>query len=344
MKAQVQRGFGSADVVNIEDVPDAVAGPGELLIGVRACALNRLDLLQREAPLVRGFSLPHVAGMDVAGIVVGHGGGVDPSRLPIGTAVVVDPVSTCGHCRRCISGKPAYCENLRTVGSTRPGGFAELVAVPAAHASRLPDDLSFVEAAALPVAYLTGWHALIVAGQVRAGEKVLVNAAGSGVSTAVVQFAKQAGAFVVGTIGGRDRFDRAFALGCDAVVDHYAEDVSGAVIAASDGGVDLVIDHVGTALFQSSIDALDVDGRMVFCGTTTGTEATVSLPSLYHWGRRLIGAGGWGADELGDVLHAVDSGGLRPVIDSVWPFAELAAAQAHMATGGFFGKIVIEVS
>ena len=145
-----------------------------------------------------------------------------------------------------------------------------------------PDGLSFVEAAALPVAYLTGWHALVVAGQVRAGEKVLVNAAGSGVSTAVIQLARQAGAFVVGTIGGRDRFDRAFALGCDAVVDHYAEDVSGAVIAASDGGVDLVIDHVGTALFQASIDALDVDGRMVFCGTTTGTEATVSFPSLYH--------------------------------------------------------------
>ena len=343
MKAQVQRGFGGPEVVTFEDVADPVPGPGELLVSVKACALNRLDILQREAAVVRGFSLPHVAGMDVAGVVIGHGSGVDPSELPIGTAVVVDPVSTCGTCRRCLSGKPAYCENLRTVGSTRPGGFAELVVVPSVHTFALPVGLSFVEAAALPVAYLTAWHALVVAGQVRAGEKVLVNAAGSGVSTAVVQLAKQAGAFVIGTIGGRDRFARAFALGCDAVVDHYVGDVAGAVRTASGGGVDLVIDHVGTALFQASIDALDVDGRMVFCGTTTGTEATVSLPSLYHWGRRLIGAGGWGATEFADVLAAVDGGGLRPVIDSVWPFPDLAEAQTRMAAGGFFGKIVVEV-
>ena len=344
MRAQVQRTFGGPEATVIEDIDDPMPGLGELLIEVRACALNRLDLLQRGAPLVRGFSLPHIAGMDVAGVVVGHGPGVDPAVLPLGTAVLVDPVSTCGVCHRCTTAKPAYCDNLRTVGSTRPGGLAELVAVPAAHTHRIPDGLSFVQAAAIPVAYLTAWHALVVVGKVQAGEKVLINAAGSGVSTAAIQFAKQAGAFVIGTIGGPSRVTQALALGCDAVVDHYGDDVAGQVHAIVADGVDLVIDHVGTALFTASVDAMDVDGRMVFCGTTTGTEATVSLPSLYHWGRRLIGAGGWGQQEFAQMLERVATASLLPVIDSVWAFSELAEAQSRMEAGGCFGKLVIEMA
>ncbi len=328
----------------IEDIDDPVPDPDELLIEVRACALNRLDLLQRRSALVRGFSLPHIAGMDVAGVVVGHGPGADPTMLPIGTEVLVDPVSTCGVCHRCTTGKPAYCDNLRTVGSTRPGGLAEFVAVPAGHVYRIPDGLSFVQAAAIPVAYLTAWHALVMVGEVQAGEKVLINAAGSGVSTAAIQFAKQAGAFVIGTIGGPARVAQALALGCDAVVDHYSDDVSDQVHAIVADGVDLVIDHVGTALFTASVDAMDVDGRMVFCGTTTGTQATVSLPSLYHWGRRLIGAGGWGPQEFAQMLEVVTSARLLPVIDSVWAFSELAEAQARMEAGGCFGKLVVEMA
>ena len=344
MRAQVQRTFGGPEVTVMEDIEDPVPDLGELLIRVRACALNRLDLLQRGAPLVRGFSLPHIAGMDVAGVVVGHGPGVDPTVLPLGTEVLVDPVSTCGVCHRCTTGKPAYCDNLRTVGSTRPGGLAELVVVPAAHTYRIPDGLSFVQAAAIPVAYLTAWHALVVVGQVQAGQKVLINAAGSGVSTAAIQFAKQAGAFVIGTIGGPSRVAQALALGCDAVVDHYGDDVAGQEHAIVADGVDLVIDHVGTALFTASVDAMDVDGRMVLCGTTTGTEATVSLPSLYHWGRRLIGAGGWGPQEFAQMMEHVASASLLPVIDSVWAFSELADAQSRMEAGGCFGKLVIEIA
>ena len=344
MRAQVQRTFGGPEVTAIEDIDDPVPGPDELLIEVRACALNRLDLLQRRSALVRGFSLPHIAGMDVAGVVVGHGPGADPTMLPIGTEVLVDPVSTCGVCHRCTTGKPAYCDNLRTVGSTRPGGLAEFVAVPAGHVYRIPDGLSFVQAAAIPVAYLTAWHALVMVGEVQAGEKVLINAAGSGVSTAAIQFAKQAGAFVIGTIGGPARVAQALTLGCDAVVDHYSDDVSDQVHAIVADGVDLVIDHVGTALFTASVDAMDVDGRMVFCGTTTGTQATVSLPSLYHWGRRLIGAGGWGPQEFAQMLEVVTSARLLPVIDSVWAFSELAEAQARMEAGGCFGKLVVEMA
>jgi NADPH:quinone reductase-like Zn-dependent oxidoreductase len=344
MLAQVQRRFGGPDAFAFEHVPDPVAAPGELLVQVRACGLNRLDLLQREAPLVRGFSLPHIAGLDVAGVVVAHGEGVDPAGQPIGTRVLVDPVSTCGVCDRCTTGRAPYCEQLRTVGSTRPGGFAELVTVPATDAHRIPEHMSFVDAAALPVPYITAWHALVVAGRVRAGETVLVNAAGAGVSTALIQLAKAHGATVIGTIGGPERVALAREVGCDHVIDHRAEDVAAAVARCTDGrGVELAVDHVGPALFEQTIASLAIGGRMVFCGTTTGVRATFDLPAVYHWGRSLIGAGGYVPEEFLDMLAAVDRHGLRPVIDSVRPFAELPAAQARMEAGGFFGRLVVEL-
>ncbi len=327
----------------VEDLAEPVPGAGEVLIAVRACGLNRLDLLQRAAPLVRGFSLPHVAGMDVSGVVVAHGVDVGPAAPPVGTAVLVDPVSTCGVCDRCTTGLEPYCENLRTVGSTRQGGFAELVTTPAARCHAIPDGMTFVEAACVPVAYMTAWHALVTAGRVQRGETVLVNAAGSGVSTAIVQFAVAAGATVIGTAGGPEKVAKAIELGCSHAVDHYgASDVAEAVLEITKGrGVDLVVDHVGPALFDASIRSLALDGRMVFCGTTTGTSVEIDLPSLYHWGRTLIGAGGYRPAEFAVMLDAMASSDLHPIVDSVWPFEELAQAQQRMADGAFFGKLVV---
>jgi NADPH:quinone reductase-like Zn-dependent oxidoreductase len=343
MLAQLQRTFGGPEVLTIEEIADPVPAAGELIIAVRACGLNRLDLLQREAPLVRGFSLPHIAGMDVAGVVRQHGPEVGPNAPPVGTSVLIDPVSTCGVCDRCTTGRAPYCENLRTVGSTRPGGFAELVAVPATHAHPMPAGLSFVEAAAIPVPYITAWHALMVAGAVQAGETVLVNGAGSGVSTAIIQLARRVGARVIGTIGGADRIERALAIGCDHVIDHRHEDIAeGVRRVTGGGGVELAIDHIGPALFDATIRSLAIEGRLVFCGTTTGTKVDLQLPAVYHWGRRLIGAGGYQPEEFGDMLNAIAEGGITPVIDSVWPFAELAAAQQRMADGGFFGRLIVE--
>lgn len=344
MLAQVQRTFGGPEAFAFEDVADPVAAPGELLVQVRACGLNRLDLLQRTAPLVRGFALPHIAGMDVAGVVVGHGDGVDPSGLPVGTLVLLDPVSTCGLCDRCTTGHAPYCEQLRTIGSTRPGGFAELVATPATHAHVMPAGMSAVDAAAIPVPYITAWHALVVAGRVQAGETVLVNAVASGVSTAIVQLAKQVGATVIGTIGGAERVQRALDIGCDHVIDHRANDIADAVAAITGGrGVELAIDHVGPALFGQTVSSLALDGRLVFCGTTTGTRVELDLPGVYHWGRTLIGAGGYQHHEFDDMLAAVASGGLHPVIDSVRPFRELPEAQARMESGGFFGRLIVQM-
>ncbi len=329
----------------VEAVDDPVPAPDEVIVEVRACGLNRLDLLQREAPLVRGFTLPHIAGMDVVGVVVALGSEVGAGAPGIGDRVLVDPVSTCGVCERCTTGLEPYCENLRTIGSTRPGGFAELVAAPAMKCFPIPAGMSSVEAACLPVAYMTAFHTLVTVGNVQAGETVLVNAAGAGVSIALVQLALAAGATVIGTAGGAAKSERALALGCAHVVDHYVTDVGDAVLELTDGhGVDLVIDHVGPALFDASIRALRIGGRMVFCGTTTGTTVELNLPSVYHWGKTLIGAGGYRPVDFATMLAEVTRAGLQPVVDSVWPFDQLVEAQAKMAAGSFFGKLVVQMA
>jgi len=342
MRAQVQRGFTPDPQVSIEEVPRPVPAPDEVLIAVAACALNRLDLLQQDAPLVRGFSLPHIAGLDVVGTVVETGSDV-AAPPTVGDVVLVDPVSGCGECAACRAGRGPYCRDVRSIGSTRDGGFAELVAVPAGSCHPVPAGLSTVEAACLPVAYATAWHALVTAGRVRAGETVLVNAATSGVSTALVQLATAQGARVIGTAGGPEKAARALELGCSGVVDHRASpDVAAEVLDLTDGrGVDLVIDHVGPALFEASIASMATEGRMVFCGTTTGNRVELDLPAVYHWGRTLIGSGGYRPSEFTDMLGFVADHGLRPVIDSVRPFDDIAAAQDRMRDGGFVGKLVV---
>jgi NADPH:quinone reductase-like Zn-dependent oxidoreductase len=341
MRAQVQRGFGGPEVCSIERIPDPEPAPGEVVLAVEACALNRLDLLQRAAPLVRGFALPHVAGMDVVGIVIARSAVLPHGTGPaLGQRVLVDPVSTCGVCRRCTSGLAPYCEMLRTVGSTRPGGFAEQVAVPAASCFPTPPGMSAVAAATLPVAAMTAWHALIAVGKVAPGETVLVNGAGSGVSVAAMQLAKAAGATVIGTAGGPAKVARALDAGYDHCIDRGDGSVAEAVLEITAGrGVDLVIDHVGPALFQQSVDAMAMEGRLVFCGTTTGTEVQLALTSVYWWGRSLLGSGGYQRSEFPMMLDAMT--GITPVVDSVWAFDELAAAQERMATGDFFGKLVV---
>ena len=348
MRAFVQRGFG-VGVVAPETVADPTPGPGELVVQVRACALNRLDLLQEIEPVVRGFSLPHIAGMDVAGVVVARASDLsDDVGPPIGARVMIDPVSTCGVCARCTTGNAPYCENLRTVGSTRPGGFAELVAAPADRTYELPDSMSFVDAATMPVAAMTAYHALEAGGHV-SGEVVLVNGGASGVSCALLTLLLADGSTVITTTGGADKVARALAVGYHHAIDRDADDGSAdtipAAVATITGGrgVDLVVDHVGPALFRQSVASLAIGGRMVFCGTTTGTEATLSLTDVYHWGRSLIGAGGYLAADFPKMLDAMAVTGRPPVIDRVWPFEQLLDAQQTMREGAFFGKIVIEL-
>ena len=215
--------------------------------------------------------------------------------------------------------------------------------MPADHCVELPASMSFVDAATLPVAGMTAFHAL-EAGAFADGETVLVNGAGSGVSCALLTLLLARGATVITTCGGPAKVARALAVGYHHAIDHRVADIPAAVAELTGGrGVDLVVDHVGPALFRQSIAALAIGGRMVFCGTTTGSEATFALTDVYHWGRTLIGAGGYQAADFPQMLDAFAATGRTPVIDSVRPFDELLDAQRRMAEGEFFGKLVVEL-
>jgi len=341
MRAAVQHDFGDNEVVTIDEVPDPVPGPDEVVVAVVACALNRLDLLQRNGPpVVPNFTLPHISGMDIAGRVVDVGSAVE--HVEIGDEVLLDPVVRCGRCGRCTAGLGAYCAELRTVGSTRDGGFAELVAVPAENVFSAPEQLPLDIAAAIPVAAMTAWHSIVRVGRITAGETMLVHGAGSGVSTAAIGFAKARGVRVITTVSSPEKLGPARSLGADVVIDRSATSWQDAVREETDGaGVDFVFDHVGSAVFVDSVLALRIEGRLVFAGTTTGDSVTLRLPMVYHAGKSLLGAGGWRPSDFPVMLAEYAAAGLEPVIDSRYELGALHDAYDRLESGSFFGKILL---
>ena len=341
MKAALHREFGSVDVLHLEDVPDPTYGDEDVVVRVRATGLNRLDVLQRQGPpLLPLFELPHIPGMDVLGEVAETGARV--TTVSRGDRVLVNPALQCGRCPLCRSGDDALCPNTRVVGGNRPGGYAEWVSVPASHVHRVPHDVDDLTACALPTAYSTAWHALINTGSLQIGEVVLVHGAGSSVSLAALEIARHTGAHVIMTSTSDEKLEVARKLGADVVVNNRRNDIVSAVRAATDGGgVDMVFDHVGPALFQPSLYCLRPRGRMVFCGTTTGLQATFDLPYAYHFGIRLLGSDPYSQAEFERVLAYCFEARFRPIIDSEFGLEDARAAQLRMEGGECSGKIVL---
>ncbi|MGC0416526.1 zinc-binding dehydrogenase [Embleya sp. AB8] len=341
MRAVRHRGHGGPEVLETVSLPDPEPGPGEVLIAVRAAAVNRLDLLQRRGPgLLPGFALPHVPGMDVAGDVRALGPGGHERR--VGDRVLINPSLTCGSCPQCRAGRDAWCASLRVVGGNRPGGYAELMVVPAARTHPIPAHLDHVAAAGLPTAYGMAWQGLVVRGGLRAGETLMVHGAGSGVTIAAVHLARALGARVVVTSTSRARLDRMAELGADVLIDHRSSDLVGQARAATGGaGVDVVFDHVGPALFQASLHALRPGGRLVFCGDTTGSEAKFNLPHAFHSGVTLLGAGSCGPADFAAMVEFCLSRGLVPVPDTAYPLADAAEAHRRLESGAAFGKVTL---
>jgi NADPH:quinone reductase-like Zn-dependent oxidoreductase len=344
MRAVVQRDFGGTGVLDITDVPDAVHGPRDVLVAVRLSALNHLDVLQRVGPpLLPGFSLPHIAGMDVVGEVVAVGDAVDD--VSVGTRVIVNPALHCGVCEVCQRGDDGFCPTVRVVGGNHPGGYAELCAIPATHVYAIPDAVSYEAAVIIPTAFSTAWHALVAVARLRVGETVMIHAAASGVSTAAIQLAKRMGAMVIATAGSDAKLGFAKRLGADVVVNNRTEDVVGAARAATNGrGVDVVFDHVGPALFEPSLFSLRPRGRLVFCGTTTGRRAEFSLPYAYHFGVQILGVDPYSYAEFEEMLAYAWTAGFDPVIDTEYPLDAVPEAQDRLERGDVVGKLLLRVS
>jgi NADPH:quinone reductase-like Zn-dependent oxidoreductase len=331
---------GGPEVLVLRDVPDPMPAPGDALVRVRACALNRLDLWQRQGIERVAIPLPHIPGSDIAGEVVDGGG----SGLASGTPVLVHPGLNCGHCAACMAGQDSLCDRYGIVGYQTEGGYAELVALPGANLFRIPDRVGFEAAAAFPLTFLTAWHMLVTRANVRAGETVLVIAAGSGVGQAAVQVAKLQGARVIATAGGARKLEAARALGADESVDHYADGLTEEVRRLTSGrGVDVVIEHVGEAVWDRVVRCLARGGRLVACGATSGHNGAIDLRALFARQLSLLGSYMGTRADFAAALDALHAGHLMPVVDSVLPLAEAAEAHRRLESRGQFGKVVLQI-
>jgi|CXWL01.1.fsa_nt_gi NADPH:quinone reductase-like Zn-dependent oxidoreductase len=340
---------GGPEVLEFGPLPRPVMRPDEVLVAVRACGLNHLDLWVRNGMPGHRFPLPMVPGCEIAGDVVAVGEAV--RHVAIGMRTLVAPGVSCGHCPRCLAGEDALCPDYGILGETRDGGYAELVAVPGRNILPLPPNLTYVEAAALPLVFMTAWHMLVTRAALRPHETVLVHAAGSGVSSAAIQIARLLHAgHIIATAGSDAKLARARALGADDTINYQTEDWvarARAILASrsSQGsrGVDVVVDHVGGEIFEKSLRLLAPGGRIVVCGATAGGTATVNLRALFFKAISILGSTMGSIAELATVLDFVARGELAPVVDRVYPWRQAPAAQAALARREQFGKLVLEM-
>lgn len=340
MKAVAIRAHGGPEAVSLEELPDPEPGPGEVLVAVKAAALNHLDLWVRKGWPGLKLAFPHVLGSDIAGVVEEVGPGVE--GISKGDEVVLNPGFGCGRCERCLSGAENLCRRYAILGEHVSGGQAERIAVAARQVLPKPARLSFEEAAAAPLVFLTAWHALVRRAKVRPGETVLVHAAGSGVGSAAVQIAKLHGARVVATAGSDAKLEKARALGADETVNYETGDFVQEVRRLTDRrGVDVVFEHVGKRTWEGSILSAALGGRIVTVGATTGYDPTTDLRHVFYRQISVLGSTMGTAGDLLEVMRFVAEGKLRPVVDRVMPLAEARVAQGLLADRAQFGKIVL---
>ncbi|MCE0765161.1 zinc-binding dehydrogenase [Pseudonocardia kujensis] len=343
MKAARISGFGGPEVFAVVDVPTPEPAVGEVLVRLRAAALNRADVLVREGRFPEAPPPPMTLGVEGAGEVAALGGGV--AGIAVGDRVVVNPMRTCGECENCRLGRDSACAGLRFVGEHFDGTFAEYIAVPVHGLVPAPAELDDRQLAAGLLAHMTAWHMLKTRAAVRPGETVLVVGAGSGVASAAVQVAKVLGAKVIATTGGERKVERVRGLGADEVIDYRSEpDFDLAARALTDGrGADVVHETVGNSTVRRSVQSVRHGGRVVGMGSHTGRLAELDLSVLYRREISLIGCHASRRAEIDEFLPLLADGTLTPVIDSVHPLADAAEAQARLDSPERFGKVVLTI-
>jgi NADPH:quinone reductase-like Zn-dependent oxidoreductase len=341
MKAIIFKQHGGPEVLEYTDVPDPSIRADEVLVEVKACALNHLDIFVRNGMPGIEIPLPHILGNDIAGVVKEVGELVTWAEP--GDEVMVQPGVSCGHCAACLSGQDNLCREYDILGYRRNGGYAELVAVPGANLIPKPAQLSWAEAAALPLVTVTAWHMLVTRAAVQPGEDVLVHAAGSGVGSIAIQIAKLRGARVITTASSDEKLAKARELGADATINYSGEDWPKEVKRLTDRrGVDVVVEHTGAATWPGSIASLKNNGRLVTCGATSGYDARTDLRQVFYRHLTLLGSFMGSKAELLEAMKFVTQGKVRAVVDRVLPLSEARQAHELMENRGQFGKIVLE--
>jgi NADPH:quinone reductase-like Zn-dependent oxidoreductase len=338
MKAARIHQFGGPEVLTYEDVADPKPRKDQVLIRVRACSLNHLDIWVRKG--LPGVNLPHILGSDIAGEVVEVGEYI--SDLKPGQRVLLAPMTFCNRCAKCVAGLQNQCRQFTVLGNGVDGGNCELLAVPAVNVIAIPDALDFNEAASVPLVFLTAWHMLVGRAAIRPGQTVLVLGANSGVGIAAIQVARLFHARIIATAGDDRKAERARELGADFVVNHYHQKISQEVRKITNfEGADIVVEHVGVATWEESVKSLKAGGALVTCGATTGPHVNLDLRFLFSRQLALLGSYMGTMSELHEVLSHVFAGRLKPVIDHTFPLQEARAAHEYMERSQMFGKIVL---
>jgi NADPH:quinone reductase-like Zn-dependent oxidoreductase len=338
MKAVVIHEFGGPEVLRYEDVPDPRPRKDQVLIRVRACAMNHLDLWVRKG--LPGVKLPHILGSDIAGEIVEVGEYITDFRP--GQRILLAPMHFCNHCEECVAGRQNLCREFTVLGNAVDGGDCELMAVPAVNVIRIPESLGFVEAASVPLVFLTAFHMLTGRAAIRPGQTVLVLGANSGVGIAAIQIAKLFNATVIATAGDDHKIAKARELGADFVINHYQQKIGDeARKITGKAGVDIVVEHVGAATWNESMKALKPGGTLVTCGATSGPEVSFDLRFLFARQLALLGSYMGTMGELHEVLKLVFSGKLKPIVDTTFPLKEIRAAHEYLEQSKMFGKVVL---
>ena len=342
MKAIVFHQHGGPEVLKYEDAPEPKLRANEVLVRVKACALNHLDLWVRRGLPNVPIPLPHIPGSDIAGEIAKIG--ADVTNVRVGQKVVLAPLVSCGKCPACLAGLDNYCRQATNLGYMIDGGCAEFVRAPEVNCLPYPENLKWEEAAAIPLVFQTAWHMLITRAELQPGEDVLILGAGSGVGSAAIQIAKFFGARVITTAGSDEKLAKAKELGADHLINHKSQKIRDEVRRITGKrGVDVVFEHVGTATWEDSLASLAPAGRLVTCGATTGYDAKVDLRFLFSRQLSLLGSYMGTKSELHTLMKLVAAGKLKPVVDRIFPLAEAAAAHAYLESGSQFGKVVLTV-
>lgn len=331
---------GGLEKLILEEVPVPPLGHNDVLVQVKATSVNHLDLWVRQGLPGVKFPLPMIPGVDAAGIVAEQGGEVHHVRP--GDRVAVAQGISCGHCKQCLNGHDNLCREYVIIGEHRDGADAEYIVVPARNVLKLAESIPFEHAAASALVFLTAWQMLVDKAQVKPGEDVLIHGAGSGVGSAGVQLARMLGARVIATTSSDIRAEKLRELGADSVINYRTENVSDRIRQLTDKkGVEVVFDHVGSAVWDLSIKALVKGGRLVTCGATSGYQASTDLRYVFYKQIQILGSTMGRKGDLITIFNLIERGILKPVIDRVLPLKEVREAHRIVEAGEQFGKVVL---
>lgn len=338
MKAIRFHQHGGPEVLKYEDVPDPVVRKDHVLVRVKACALNHLDIFVREG--VPGVPLPQIPGSDISGDVAEVGEYI--TDIAVGTRVLLAPMSFCGVCDKCVSGQQNFCPHFSVLGYKVAGGDAEYISIPRVNVLPIPKELTYDQAASVPLVNLTAWHMLVGRAKIQPGQVILILGAGSGVGTAAIQVAKLFNCTVITTAGNDYKLQRARELGADYTINHYEQKISDEVKKiTSRQGVDVVFEHVGKETWPESMKSLKPGGTIVTCGATTGGETSFDIRFLFGRQLSFLGSFMGNMGEFREAMKHVFAGRLKPVVDKSFPLQEAAAAHEYLAKSNMFGKVIL---